>query len=771
MKFNKIMTVLLGFTLILMLGASGVLAGVFPNPFVINGNEDVNIIYGATGDDLSGANSIGNDLIATWDSQQPEIVDGDSTTIVIGDESYLIRSHGNDLNFLEGLYDVEQKLTEDELPILLADGNVETDDGEEIDYTQELILGNNAITFASLDEDEYIVNEDLASNEVPMLYLNLESSAWELLVEFDKSVDMTDLEDNAKITIAGVEYTINPNADNNDDELILYASTQEIRIELEETKIVTIDGKQVSINVYGGDPDDDEALLIVDGKYHTVGEGDSFTVNGERIYVNKVHVSTIPRNTVSVRLFIGADELTISEDLEDVEINGNDVDGVQAELIGDLQNLDGIHFVFTPSEMDEDDYEEGLEFLELGESIIDPLFGTIAMTFESIDTETLDSDDRDYVQVKSLRDELEITFTNVDRDEITFIPYIEDEGKLIYSQDLIIGSLGILEEDNEFILQISNDITDVFKIEDIDDDEVEIYSYAKDETETYDNGEKIDGTNVEVGIVNGILTLSGEGSNMIITENKMEITLNLVLEDIDGNLTDEIHDWVPTKDAILTFNELMDDDELPDRTIVEVKLTIVDGDIEITSIDETEESEGYLVTDSDDDGDVEYSITNGFGTYFVRNTDTDRTLEVYIPETEMDMNVYISAGVEEVIYNTDGNETNGIILPSLGLSDIVFSDNSADLTQNNLVVVGGSCINTVAAKLLGSDVPICEADFTDLTGVSEGQYIIKTFTSPYNSDKIAVLVAGYTKADTQNGVAALLVDGFTLPNVGEHFIV
>ena len=48
------------------------------------------------------------------------------------------------------------------------------------------------------------------------------------------------------------------------------------------------------------------------------------------------------------------------------------------------------------------------------------------------------------------------------------------------------------------------------------------------------------------------------------------------------------------------------------------------------------------------------------------------------------------------------------------------------------------------------------ADFTALTQVGPTQYIIKTVQSPYNADKIAVLVAGYEAADTTNAAARVL---------------
>jgi hypothetical protein len=73
----------------------------------------------------------------------------------------------------------------------------------------------------------------------------------------------------------------------------------------------------------------------------------------------------------------------------------------------------------------------------------------------------------------------------------------------------------------------------------------------------------------------------------------------------------------------------------------------------------------------------------------------------------------------------------------------------------NLIVVGGSCINTVAAKLLtGLETPVCGAAFSAKTQVGAGQYMIKGFDSPYATGKIAVLVAGYEAAQTTDAVKA-----------------
>jgi hypothetical protein len=77
------------------------------------------------------------------------------------------------------------------------------------------------------------------------------------------------------------------------------------------------------------------------------------------------------------------------------------------------------------------------------------------------------------------------------------------------------------------------------------------------------------------------------------------------------------------------------------------------------------------------------------------------------------------------------------------------------VSGKNLVVVGGSCINTVAAKLLGSTTPLCGADFQTKTGAGAGSYVLQTFDSPYTTGRVATLVAGYNAADTTNGVKFL----------------
>jgi hypothetical protein len=100
----------------------------------------------------------------------------------------------------------------------------------------------------------------------------------------------------------------------------------------------------------------------------------------------------------------------------------------------------------------------------------------------------------------------------------------------------------------------------------------------------------------------------------------------------------------------------------------------------------------------------------------------------------------------------------------------VVTDAEVDSVKDkNLIVVGGSCINTVAAKMLGSETAICGDAWASKTGAGPGKYLIQVAASPVNAEKIAMLVAGYETADTQNAVAKVK-EGDVSTDVGTKLV-
>ncbi|MBT4135832.1 hypothetical protein HOD75_04845 [archaeon] len=118
---------------------------------------------------------------------------------------------------------------------------------------------------------------------------------------------------------------------------------------------------------------------------------------------------------------------------------------------------------------------------------------------------------------------------------------------------------------------------------------------------------------------------------------------------------------------------------------------------------------------------------------------SQKTAVISYPDEQIFAKLYVS---EEGATITPGSTGGG------GVISIMDDSQASSVTTKHLIVVGGSCVNTVAAKLLESDTPLCEAAFTDKTNVGANQYIIKTFASPYNAEKTAMLVAGYEAAET-----------------------
>jgi hypothetical protein len=168
---------------------------------------------------------------------------------------------------------------------------------------------------------------------------------------------------------------------------------------------------------------------------------------------------------------------------------------------------------------------------------------------------------------------------------------------------------------------------------------------------------------------------------------------------------------------------------------------------------------GTLNTDfwSDDVGDYDYYYLTKYGSFVKRTGDTDKQIDIYYPEDAMKLGFYIGE-ISSAITPGSTGATGGQI-------SIITDADVATATSKNLIVVGGSCVNKVAAKILGGTDLICAEDFSAKTKVSAGGYIIKVVKASEavtggSDTKVAMLVAGYNPVDTQNAVKrAMVIDG------------
>lgn len=146
----------------------------------------------------------------------------------------------------------------------------------------------------------------------------------------------------------------------------------------------------------------------------------------------------------------------------------------------------------------------------------------------------------------------------------------------------------------------------------------------------------------------------------------------------------------------------------------------------------------YDVTLSTPDGETEVSYGyTSLGTYikFAAPSSDPQELTLTYPKTQALAQVYLTSGA------TSSSTTAGGTLTKVEIVDATKLDSEiADAKAQNLIVVGGPCVNTVSAELLGNPASCTE-------GFTPGKARVKLFEQA--NGNVAMLVAGYSGADTR----------------------
>lgn len=112
------------------------------------------------------------------------------------------------------------------------------------------------------------------------------------------------------------------------------------------------------------------------------------------------------------------------------------------------------------------------------------------------------------------------------------------------------------------------------------------------------------------------------------------------------------------------------------------------------------------------------------------------TLTMSIPEEQELPQVFVTMGSIETVEGGSGVTTEVVNPISVGLA--VLDKDAPAVGTANLIVVGGPCVNTVAAELMGNPTE-CAAGFT------AGKAMIKSYEE---NGKVAILIAGMNAEDT-----------------------
>lgn len=151
------------------------------------------------------------------------------------------------------------------------------------------------------------------------------------------------------------------------------------------------------------------------------------------------------------------------------------------------------------------------------------------------------------------------------------------------------------------------------------------------------------------------------------------------------------------------------------------------------------------------DDDIYHSMDYWGVKTIIDKSDTDQyKVEILYPDQQVNAEVYIAEESAAITPGDDGSP----VSPYNGL--VVLDSEVASQSSKNLIIVGGSCINTAAAALVGGSY--CGADWTTNTEVGPGQFLIKGYAAGDQTltSKLALLVAGYNKEDTVNAAKYLM---------------
>ena len=144
-----------------------------------------------------------------------------------------------------------------------------------------------------------------------------------------------------------------------------------------------------------------------------------------------------------------------------------------------------------------------------------------------------------------------------------------------------------------------------------------------------------------------------------------------------------------------------------------------------------------------------YKSVDYYGTMqTLDKSDSDsHSVIISYPDEQVFPELYVAEVAAAITTGTSGGG-------AASFNGVVVTDSEvASVSGKHLIIVGGSCVNSAAATLVGG--AYCGSDWTEATGVGTGQYLIKGYATNSLTSKLALLVAGYEKEDTVNAAKFL----------------
>lgn len=719
-----------------------------------------------------GAGAAAQDTIAAVDIATALGVTSGSTAPVEG--AHLIEAVGNDLTYGEDLYDVEDVLDSSDLPTLLADGTYKESTGKtsnDVTYKQFLYFtdGTGIMNFTQNTE---------ATNKPVDTYLvfkkQLPAYTYKLVFDNPVKFNTADVDKDLKLTklkMLGREYTIVDASVSGGiiDSLTLMAGVVKATQDEYETKTYTLGDKTYEVKVKIINDDDQTVVLAINGETtDELNEGATYTLDDGTV----VGIIDVMPNEAGeegkdmVTFYLGAEKIVLSQGKE-VEINDKSIDGSNADLANNAApgQLSEIDLSFAP--------EDNI-FLAKGESLTDSILGRFKITYQGLvaKTETVSlttNGDEGTLELKNKAgNTLEIPFVLDDKNKETFPgdefikkteAIITQDGRsgtdgngnlLIADGDSCTGTSAVTDCEGIKLLVVGKGgEARIIEIKDIDTTHHTVdLKEVSPGSQTWNDRDYT--SNIPLGFATINLTVSGDTitANDINTCSASVCNAGDFLTSLGGEIDIEFNG---TNANGYVFRD--NGTSLAGETggTADPLFSLIDdsGDLAI-NIGPGLNKLNWMTEEKKSDYKVAIDNLN-WGAIFRFDSKDNNELTWTYPEEEVTHKVYVS----EVLTTIPKLGTGNIVG---GASVAVLDTEINEVKDKNLIVVGGSAINRVAAELLGLSFPTYgdSAAWKEATGVDgAGKAIIKLMNSPYASGKYALLVAGWEGVDTQRAAKAL----------------
>ena len=712
------------------------------NTFVPNGVADAAIVYGsnAVQTDHAAAGNIAAEL--------GKYVKSTGATTVTGGDVFALKGNNDNLNLGDGFQSVlsNGRLDSEDLTTLLSDGKYKDSKYKKHDFSQKIYLANS--TFSLINSEDYDNNNPTLGIDIPA-----DGPVMSYNITYDDEVNMS-LMKNTDLEILGKNYYVTE-ATPSEIDLLDSASSQTIYEGTPET--VTVNGKTytVSVQVLGGSASGDKARFTVnDEVLDKLSVGETIQLSdGAYIVAKSIDYDAKAGSVNSAEFAIGQGQIVLKNG-QNVEVNDDSIDGLSANIKSDgADMLSELSFQWNAKD---DTYLTGADGYS---EITMPVFKSVKLIMggfnfpnESENTELKASSKYITLNTEVEKGSLSLPIlykTNSDDSNFAGI------GKSSKYRLVTAGTDG-----NAFNVSLNKSERSEFVATYIEGKTAYTYVYKLSNTDVSNGKTAIDLTGVSG---ESDFSLSDIGKE----KSKGSITFTFVGNESANNETIQVSangkgkvygDRIATKKGLQIMLPTMD--KIAYTNVTGTYYNVTSFPMTFTEADKY----GYFAladnnitatinADNKDGIDVSSTIISttmqeiADTSKYVGYSKSDLATKVSMDESGNTNTFDLDYYGQEVSADVSVASAKAVVSNEAATGFLPVTDSEiANVKDKNLIIVGGSCINSAAATVLGGKY--CGTEFTSKTGVGPGEFLIKGVQDAFTTGKLALVVAGYEATDT-----------------------